>query len=237
VGPRLGRFAAILVGAALLAGVAAWFITPSVDDIQLRVAALAKKHGTPMLAPGQVPTQLAQAVVATEDERFYEHHGIDGIGLIRAGLDDFQNHCLCEGGSTLTEQLVKEVYLGGSDQGGNKVVDVVTAFKVETVIDKSRIMADWLTLAPTGPTSYGVQTSACTLFGRPLDQLSLAQYALLAGLPQSPILSDPLTHPEGALRRRSEVLGAMAAHRFISSSEASAARAEPLLPSNRGSCQ
>jgi penicillin-binding protein 1A len=236
VGPRLGRFAAIFLGAAVLAGVAAWFVTPSVDDIQLRVAALAKEHGTPLLSPGQIPALLAQAVVATEDERFYEHHGIDGIGLIRAGLDDLKNHCLCEGGSTLTEQLVKEVYLGGSDRGGNKLVDVVTAFKVETVIDKSRIMADWLTLAPTGPTSYGVQTSACTLFGRPLGKLSLAQYALLAGLPQSPILSDPLTHPEGALRRRSEVLDAMAAHRFISSSQASAASAEPLLPATRGGC-
>jgi penicillin-binding protein 1A len=74
------------------------------------------------------------------------------------------------------------------------------------------------------------------LFGRPLEQLSLAQYAILAGLPQSPVMYDPLTHPDAALGRRSQVLDAMAAHKFISDAQASAARAEPLLPASRGSC-
>jgi len=236
MGRRLGRFAALLVVAGVIAGVAAWVLTPATDDVQRRVEALAKERGVPVLAPGRIPRQLADAVVATEDERFYEHHGIDGIGLIRAGLDDLQKRCLCEGGSTLTEQLVKEVYLNGSDRGGRKLVDVVTAFKVETVLDKTRIMADWLTLAPTGPTAYGVQPSACLYFGRPLGELTLGQYALLAGLPQSPSLDDPLSHPDAALRRRSEVLDAMLAHRFISAPQASAARAEPLLPPTRGGC-
>src|SRR5207302_3470881 len=216
--------------AGLLAGVGAWVGPPSVDDVQARVRALAKARGTSMLAAKQVPTLLAQAVVATEDERFYEHHGIDGLGLLRAGLDDLRTGCLCEGGSTLTEQLVKEVYLNGSDRGRDKLVDVVMAFKVETVLDKEQIMADWLTLAPTGPTSYGMQPSACLLFGQPLERLTLAQYALLAGLPQSPVLNDPLTHPDSALRRRSQVLDAMAAHRFVSDAQLAVARAEPLRP-------
>jgi membrane peptidoglycan carboxypeptidase len=108
------------------------------------------------------------------------------------------------------------------------------AFKVETVVGKAQILADWLTLAPTGPTLYGVGPAACAYFGRPLGSLDLAQYALLAGLPQSPSLDDPRSHPDNALRRRAEVLDAMVSEHSISKAQASAAKAEPLLASGPG---
>lgn len=218
----------VLSAAAL--GLAAWFLTPPVDDVQSRVVALAAGHGVPVLTPDQVPDVLALAVVATEDERFYSHHGIDVPGLVRAFADDVRFRCLCEGGSTLTEQLVKEVYLDGSDAGWNKLLDVAMAFKVESVISKPRILADWLTLAPTGPNSYGVGPAACLYFGRPLGDLSLSEYALLAGLPQSPVLADPLKHPAAALRRRGVVLDSMVSEHYITRAQADAAQAQPLLP-------
>jgi penicillin-binding protein 1A len=221
---------------ALGVAVIAWVMTPDVRDAQARVNAVAARLNVPVLSPAGVPEQLALAVVATEDERFYSHHGIDAPGLIRAIIDDVRLRCLCEGGSTITEQLIKEVYLNGSDRGVNKLVDVVLAFKVESVLDKPRILADWLTLAPTGPTRYGIAPTACAYFGQPLAKLDLAQYALLAGLPQSPVSYDPLTHPEAALRRRGQVLDAMVGHGYISETEASAARAEPLLPATKPGC-
>ena len=190
----------------------------------------------PVLSRAEVPHLLALAVVATEDERFYSHHGIDVPGILRAVIDDIRMGCLCEGASTITEQLVKEIYLNGTDTGFDKLVDVTLAFKVELVLDKSRILADWLTLAPTGPVLDGVGPAACAYFGRPLAGLDLAQYALLAGLPQSPVAYDPLTHPDAALRRRGQVLDAMSGHRYITSAEAASARSEPLVPVSRPGC-
>lgn len=236
VGRRLGRFAAVIILAGLAAGAFAWLTTPGATDVQARVVALAGSYRVPVLTPDEVPNLLALAVVAIEDERFYVHHGIDGLGALRALLDDIRMRCLCEGGSTVTEQLVKMAYLSGSDVGRDKLVDVVVAFKVEFVLDKPRIMADWLSLVPTGPTLHGVGPAACVYFGRPLAQLDLAQYALLAGLPQSPSAGDPRIHPGAALRRREQVLDAMVGHGYITAAVAAAAGAEPLLSAGRPGC-
>src|SRR2546430_10954577 len=97
-----------------------------------------------MLGENDVPPLLADAVVATEDERFYSHHGIDSIGLSRALLYDVTNLCLCQGGSTITAQLAKDIYLGGSDRGYNKVKDMALAIKIERVLTKRQILADYL---------------------------------------------------------------------------------------------
>jgi len=224
--------------AGLLAGVAAWVGTPSVDDVQARVRALAKARGTPMLAAKQVPTLLAQAVVATEDERFYEHHGIDGLGLLRAGLDDLRTGCLCEGGSTLTEQLVKEVYLNGSDRGRDKVTDMVLALKVEQVLSKRQIMADYLSEIATGFGRYGVTQAACAYFKSPLSNLTLGQYALLAGVTQAPSVYDPTVDAAAAEQRRGDVLRDMVNERYITAAQAAAANLEPVLSAdpNPASC-
>jgi penicillin-binding protein 1A len=236
VGVSFGRGAAAIILVGLAAAVLAWVATPDVGDAQYRVEALASRYRVPVLSPADVPQLLALAVVATEDERFYSHHGIDVPGIIRAVIDDVRMGCLCEGASTITEQLVKEIYLNGSDNGLNKLVDVTLAFKVESLLDKPRILADWLTLAPTGPTRYGVGPAACAYFGKPLADLDLAQYALLAGLPQSPVSYDPLTHPEAALRRRGQVLDALVGHRYVTAEAAASARVEPLLPASRPGC-
>jgi membrane peptidoglycan carboxypeptidase len=226
---RLALTLTAIVALATPSLITLWVSTPSAGDVQQRVLDVTKAHGVVLLAEDEVPPLLAQAVVATEDERFYEHHGIDTIGLGRALLYDVTHHCLCQGGSTITEQLVKDVYLGGSNEGYNKIVDVVMALKVEQTIGKRRIMADYLSEITTGYNRYGVSAAACAYFHKPLSNLTIGQYAFLAGVTQAPSLYDPTVDPELAALRRSSVLAAMVSHHVITPEQAAAASIEPVL--------
>jgi membrane peptidoglycan carboxypeptidase len=152
---------------------------------------------------------------------------------LRAGLYDIGHRCLCEGGSTITQQLAKIVYLEGDDRGLLKLVDIVLAFKIETHIGKRQILADYLSLIPTGPGIYGVAAAACLYLHRRLADLDLAESALLAGLTQAPSLYDPLTRPDLAAARRAAVLAQMRAEGYISAEAEQAATIEPLVASSR----
>jgi membrane peptidoglycan carboxypeptidase len=226
---RLAVAAALLLALIAPSGATLWVSTPSGDDVQQRVAAYTKLLGIVLLKEDEVPPLLADAVVATEDERFYSHHGIDSVGLGRAILYDFTNFCLCQGGSTITAQLVKDVYLDGSDRGYNKLVDLAVALKVERVLTKRQIMADYLSEITTGYGVYGVSAAACSYFRAPLANLTLGQYALLAGVTQAPSIYDPTLNPDAAKARRSQVLAAMEGDGYISAAQATAANAEPVL--------
>src|SRR5207245_11786289 len=150
---------------------------------------LTSSNGLTLLGQDEVPPLPAHAVVATEDERFYSHHGVDSIGLGRALLYDVVNVCLCQGGSTITQQLVKDVYLGGSDLGYNKLEGLALALKAERVLTKREIIADYLSIITTGYGPRGVTAAACAYYRAPLRELSIPQYALLAGGPPAPALS------------------------------------------------
>ena len=226
---RLAMTLAAIVAVMTPSAVTLWVSTPSGTDIQQRVRELTNAYGVVLLAEDDIPPVLAQAVVATEDERFYSHHGIDTIGLGRAFLYDVTHLCPCEGGSTITEQLVKDVYLNGSDEGYSKLVDTVMALKVELVISKKQIMADYLSEITTGFGRYGVSSAACAYFHAPLGSLTLGQYALLAGVTQAPSVYDPTVNPRLAGQRRSAVLAAMVAEKFITPAQAASAGAEPVL--------
>ena len=221
----------ILVAAALVSPsvVTLWVWSPPATDIQERVARVTASYGVTLLTEDEVPKLLAEAVVSTEDERFYAHHGVDSLGLARALLYDAANLCACQGGSTITEQLVKDVYLGGSDRGYNKLEDLALALKVERVLTKPQIMADYLSEITTGYGVYGVTAAACAYFRAPLGSLTLGQYALLAGVTQAPSQYDPTINPDAARERRSEVLAAMVADRHVSLADAQAANSEPVL--------
>jgi penicillin-binding protein 1A len=226
----LGVLAAIL----LTGGAVAWITSPDPSDIQARVKALTQARGIPLLAESDVPPLLADAVVAAEDERFFSHHGIDSIGLGRALLYDATNLCLCQGGSTITAQLAKDVYLGGSDRGYNKVKDMALALKVERVLSKGQILADYLSEITTGYGHYGVSEAACVYFHAPLRSLTLGQYALLAGVTQAPSEYDPTVNPEAARNRRSQVLAQMVAEHYVSVAQADRANAEPVVAQGPG---
>ena len=231
---KLGVVLAVLAAVVGPVVITLWVSTPGVSDVQSRTLATTQAEGVVLLEPDQVPDLLAQAVVATEDERFYSHHGIDTVGLARAVLYDAANFCLCEGGSTITEQLVKQLYLSGSDRGYNKIVDMVLALKVESLLSKQQIMADYVSEIPTGSNRYGVVAAACTYFHAPLGQLTLGQYALLAGMAQAPSRYDPTVDPVAAMNRRAQVLTAMVSQGYITPAQAAAAAREPVLASGSG---
>jgi membrane peptidoglycan carboxypeptidase len=224
----------VVAGALSLGVLALWISTPSASDVQQRVRERTDRLGVVLLKEDQVPPLLAAAVVATEDEKFYSHHGIDSIGLGRAALYDLTHLCLCEGGSTITEQLVKDVYLSGSTRGYNKVKELVLALKVEREISKGQIMADYVSEITTGYGRYGVSSAACAYFHAPLGRLTIGQYALLAGVTQAPSIYDPTINPDAASARRSHVLQTMLAHGLISKDQAAAAMAEPVLTAGTG---
>ena len=231
---RVALGLAILAAVGLAAFAALWVTTPDPSDIHARVQALTRARGVPLLGENDVPPRLAQAVVAIEDERFYEHHGIDSIGLSRALLYDVTHLCLCQGGSTITAQLVKDVYLGGSDRGFNKIVDMVVALKAERVLTKKQILADYLSEITSGFGRYGVTEAACAYFRAPLDGLTLGQYALLAGVTQAPSVYDPTVNPELARQRRAQVLSKMVVEHMITFAQAQAANAEPVTSAGPG---
>jgi membrane peptidoglycan carboxypeptidase len=221
-----------LLAAAVATGLIAWLATPGVGDLQARVGALAAARSSTVLAPGDVPPLLAEALVATEDERFYQHHGIDVIGLGRAAVYDLTHGCLCQGGSTITQQLVKDVYLGGSDAGPSKVADMALALKVELRYSKAQILADYASIVGVGYGRYGMAGGACDYFAVPLAEVDLPQAALLAGMPQAPAAYDPLVHPADAAARRAHVLDAMVSEGDITAAQAAVADAAPLVVSS-----
>src|SRR2546427_7573769 len=211
-----------------------WIWSPDPSDIQGRVTRLASSNGLILLGENDVPALLADAVVATEDERFYSHHGVDSIGLGRALLYDVVNVCLCQGGSTITQQLVKDVYLGGSDLGYNKLEGLALALKAERVLTKREIMADYLSIITTGYGLRGGTAAACAYYRAPLRALSVAQYALVAGGTQAPSLYDPTIDPGAAQQRRAQVLAAMVAAHSITPAEGQTANSEPVLDRGPG---
>ena len=231
---RLALAAAVLAAIVVSGAVVVWVSAPDPSDIQARVKAITQARGTTLLGENDVPPLLADAVIATEDERFYSHHGIDSIGLGRAILYDVANVCLCQGGSTITAQLAKDVYLGGSDRGYNKVKDMALALKVERVLSKRQILADYLSEITTGFGRYGVAQAACVYFQAPLGSLTLGQYALLAGVTQAPSVYDPTVNPDAARHRRSQVLAQMVSDRYIAPAQADKANLEPVVSRGPG---
>src|SRR5260370_593126 len=203
---RVGAVIAVLAAVIAPIVVTLWVSTPDVSDVQARVAAVTRGHAVVLLRPDQVPDLLAKAVVATEDSRFYTHHGIDTVGQARAVLYDATNRCFCEGGSTITQQLVKQLYLNGSDRGRDKVTDMVLALKVEQVLSKQQIMADYLSEIATGFGRYGVTEAAGVYFKASLGNLTLGQYSMLAGGKQAPSVDDPKANPSAADQRRTDGL-------------------------------
>ena len=229
MGRTLLKAVAALLVVVLLGGTGVWAETSPGTDIQERVARLAAGHHVRVLGTSDLPATLVDALVATEDERFWEHHGIDVIGMTRALAYDAARACVCEGGSTITQQLVKVVYLNGTNRGWNKVQGIALAFKVEILISKRQILADYFSIVPFGYGLYGADTAACAYFGRHLAGLDLAQDAVLAGMPQQPAAYDPRAHPGAARARREVVLRAMVGDGYITPSQARAAAAAPVV--------
>ena len=176
----------------------------------------------------QVPQTLINAVLATEDRRFYDHPGVDLRGLLRAGVKVLSNASMKQGGSTITMQVARNYFLTRKKTIIRKVNEILLALKIEKEFTKNQILELYLNKIYFGKRAYGVQAAAEVYYGVPIDQLTLAQMAMLAGLPQAPSSINPLHDPEAALKRRKYVLDHMLAYEFITTTEYKKAIEEPL---------
>ena len=181
-----------------------------------------------------VPQTLIDAVLATEDSRFYEHHGLDPIGIGRAVMVAISKGGASQGASTITQQLARNFFLTPEKSLIRKAKEAILAIEIENALDKNEILELYLNKIYLGYRSYGVAAAAKTYFGKELNQLTLSEMAVIAGLPKAPSTMNPLFSPKRALERRNVVLGRMLDQKYISQEEYDAALKEPIVASYHG---
>src|SRR4051794_30504548 len=166
-----------------------------------------------------MPAYMKQAIVAVEDRRFYKHKGVDYPGILRAAAKDVTSKSIVQGGSTITMQLVRRLYLTRDRTFKRKIEEATLAKEMEKRRSKDWILDHYLNDvdfgAVGGQSAIGIQAAARVYFGKPARSLNISQSALLAGLPQAPDLYSPVRQPDAAVERRNQVLRAMARARMI----------------------
>jgi penicillin-binding protein 1A len=175
-----------------------------------RVLAVLRGRQSRILVPSdKISNQMKLAIVAIEDKRFYEHRGVDIHGIVRAVWQDVRHKKVVEGGSTITQQFVKNTYVRNQRSIGRKLKEAALAWQLEQRWSKDKILTAYLNTIYFGNGAYGVQQAAITYFHHGADKLGWAEAALLAGIPSDPSRYDPVTNPEAARDRRDTVLKAM----------------------------
>ncbi len=175
----------------------------------------------------KIPRYLIEALLATEDTRFYSHRGIDPRGIARALLTNVRTLRLAEGGSTITQQLAKVLFLTPEKSLSRKTKEVLLAFQIEREYPKDKILEMYFNQIYFGHGAYGVEAAAQTYFGKSVNELNLAEAAMLAGLPRAPNSYSPIVDKERARRRRGVVLQRMVEEGFITTEQGEAAAAVP----------
>lgn len=182
-----------------------------------RLGAIASNLHRQPLRLDEMSQWLPKATIAIEDRRFYQHGGIDYYGIVRAAVADLAAGHIVEGGSTLEQELVRNLYLGSDKRTFSwKLKQACLAIKLAQRWSKRKILVTYLNQVAYGAHAYGVAAASQTYFGKPAIRLTLAQAALVAGLPQAPSLYDPFVHPAAARHRRNQVLRAMYVSKDIS---------------------
>ena len=181
-----------------------------------------------------VPQRLQDAFLATEDSRFYEHHGLDPIGIARAIFVAINNGGASQGASTITQQLARNFFLTPEKTIIRKAREAVLAIEIENALSKQEILELYLNKIFLGYRSYGVAAAAQTYFGKNLDELTLSEMAIIAGLPKAPSTMNPLYSPKRAEERRNVVLSRMLDENKITKAEYDAAIKEPIVASYHG---
>jgi penicillin-binding protein 1A len=179
---------------------------------------IAELHGAEnrVLVPSnEIPDVMKQATVAVEDERFYMHHGVDFQGVVRAMLENFRAGGVVQGGSTITEQFVKNAYVGNERTYTRKLREAVLAWQLEDRWSKDKILTEYLNTVYYGAGAYGVEAAALTYFHKHVSELNLQQAALLAALPKFPTQYSPTSDPKLAREQRNKVLQLMADQGYI----------------------
>jgi penicillin-binding protein 1A len=201
------------------------------SDFQL-VEAVGSQHSI-YVTYDQIPPIVSAAFISTEDRLFWSEPGINPLAMVRAGITDINlimHGQRPQGASTIAQQVVKNMLLDNHITYGTKIKEALLAMRVSQVMSKPQILTLYLNEVDLGHNSFGIAAAAQTYFDKPLDQLDLAQAAMLASLPKGPTNYDPFLHPAAALQRRNFVLSRMLDDGVITQAQASAAAAEPLLP-------
>ncbi len=181
------------------------------------------------LAYEQFPERVIRAFLAAEDDQFFEHGGVDYLGLVRAAFKLAATGEKRQGGSTITMQLARNVFLTPQRSYERKIKEILLAQKIERELDKKRILEIYLNRIFLGTRAYGVAAAAYVYFGKTLAELTLSETAVLAALPKAPSALNPLTSPKRSLERRDYVLRRMRELNYIDAAEYAVAKAEPIV--------
>jgi len=175
----------------------------------------------------KIPRILQEALIAVEDSRFYQHYGLDPVGITRALWTNLKCFCLAEGGSTITQQLAKVLFFNPEKSLSRKLREALLVLKIEREYTKDQILVLYFNQIYFGHGAYGIEAAAQTYFKKPVGDLNLAEAAMLAGLPRAPNAYSPNFDPERARRRRHHVLQRMAQEGFITPEQVEAATTLP----------
>lgn len=192
-----------------------------------------EKRRTP-ISIKDVPETLKNAILATEDRRFYDHNGVDLRGMARATVHLLLSGSKAQGASTITMQVARNFFLTRKKTFGRKLNEVLLAVKIEKELSKDQILELYLNKIYFGKRAYGVQAAAQVYYGTTVDKLSLAQIAMIAGLPQAPSAINPINNPEAAAKRRAHVLKRMLHYGFINEEEYEKANEAPVEANYHG---
>jgi penicillin-binding protein 1A len=176
----------------------------------------------------QLPKKLIQAFLATEDDRFFQHHGVDWQGILRAAVANFKAGRISQGASTITMQVSRDMFLTPKRDMKRKMSEVYISLLMETEFTKEEIFSLYVNKIFLGQRSYGVAAAAEVYFGKSLDQLSVAEMATLAGIPTAPSVVNPVASAEAAKVRRTHVLGRMRELNYITQAEYDSANTSPM---------
>ena len=176
----------------------------------------------------EVPDMLIKAVLAAEDRSFFYHHGVDFVGILRAAWHNLRTQSTGQGASTITMQVARNFFLSPEKTYTRKIKEVLLAFKIERELSKHQILELYFNKIFLGHRSYGFAAAAQIYYGKNLQQLTLPEMAMLAGLPKAPSRDNPLTNPDNALERRNAILKQMLNLGFIDETDCAAAISSPL---------
>jgi penicillin-binding protein 1A len=197
------------------------------------IAQIGEKRRVPV-AYDDVPVLVREAFVAAEDQRFFTHHGFDYSGVLRAAVVDLTSGDFSQGASTITMQAARNMFLSFDKTIRRKLQEIFLTYRMEHEFTKEQILITYLNVIFLGQRSYGVAAAAETYFGKPLDQLSVAEAATLAGIPQAPSRFNPITNPKAAQARRHYVLTQMQKLNYIDAATAQRAGEEPVEARDHG---
>ena len=252
----ISRICVVLVGAIVLiafANVCAYvYLKPSLPDVdslrdvQLQVplrvytrdgkllAAIGEQRRIPVRYE-QLPKKLIQAFLATEDDRFFRHHGVDWQGILRAAVANLKAGGIRQGASTITMQVARDMFLTPRRDMKRKMSEIYISLLMEAEFTKEEIFSLYVNKIFLGQRAYGVGAAAEVYFGKSLDQLTVAEMATLAGIPTAPSVVNPVASPEAAMVRRTHVLGRMLELNYITQAEYDEARNSPMESRLHGS--